>query len=331
MKRALLPLSWLYGAGVAVRNFHYDRGFGVKRLPVPVVSVGNLTLGGSGKTLVAGAICRVLLARGEPVALLSRGYGRRSASPFVLVSDGERLRSSCEQAGDEPMELATDIPSLAVAVGPDRVLVGERLVRELGPHVLVLDDGFQHRRLHRDLDLVCFDASEERSSLRLVPAGRLREPLARLDRADAVVVTGGLAPHSLLPSKPVLRAFTRVVGLSRVDAAEELPADALHDEPVGVLCGVARPERIRSTVPARVVAFLAKRDHHWWRPEEVKAFSDDAKAQGAKALLTTRKDAVKLTDLPGLSLPLFAIRLECQISEEMELSRLLEKVRLSPR
>ncbi|HSF16262.1 MAG TPA: tetraacyldisaccharide 4'-kinase [Vicinamibacteria bacterium] len=331
MKRALLPLSWLYGAAVAVRNFRYDRGFGVKHLPVPVVSVGNVTLGGSGKTQVAGAICRVLLARGDPVALLSRGYGRRSDSPFVLVSDGKRLVTSCENAGDEPMELATDIPSLAVAVGADRVLVGERLVKELGPHVLVLDDGFQHRRLHRDLDLVCFDASEERSSLRLLPVGRLREPLARLDRADAVVVTSGLGSHSLLPSKPVLRASTRVVGLSRVDSAEELAGEALRNEPVGVLCGVARPERIRRSVPARIVAFLAKRDHHWWRPEEVSAFSDHAKAQGAKALLTTRKDAVKLADLPQLSLPLFAIRLECRIADEMELSRLLERVRLSPR
>lgn len=332
MRRMLTPLSWLYGLGVRMRNRRYDAGRGVVRLPVPVVSVGNITVGGSGKTPFVAALARVLEKRGEPVAIVSRGYGRRDPSPYVLVSNGESVLVTPDVAGDEPFELATDLPSVAVAVGPDRAVVGRRLVEELGPRVLVLDDGFQHRRLHRDLDLVCVDTSESR--LDLLPVGRLREPVASLERADALVAQGG-NPDFAPPGLPVVRTSTRIVGFERLGepAVRPLPASHFAAQPVGLFCGVARPERVRASLPANIVFFHARRDHHWWSESELEKMARAAKAEGARALLTTGKDAVKLHGLrlaKELPLPLYRIRMECRIEEPAVLERLLRDVRLSP-
>lgn len=336
------PLSWLYGAGVSLRNRHYDRNPEAStRLPVPVVSVGNLTAGGSGKTPFVAALARELLGRGEPVAVLSRGYGRRSQSPFVLVSDGNRILASAEDSGDEPLELAGGAPGLAVAVGPDRAAVGRELLERLGPHMLLLDDGFQHRRLHRDLDLVCFDAREPVASMRLLPRGRLREPLESLSRAHAIVWTRWSedAPSEELsrlvararPELPAIRTRNRLVGFSSLgglDGSKALGAESFRDQPVGVLLGVARPERVLESIPARVVFTAARRDHHWWDPAEVRALSEEAKGKGAVALLTTGKDAVKMAfaAVAVPAVPFYVIRIETEILDRSTLEALLERL-----
>jgi tetraacyldisaccharide 4'-kinase len=334
-----LPLSWLYGAGVALRNRRYDRDpEAAGRLDAPVVSVGNLTVGGSGKTPLVAAVARELLARGRRVAVLSRGYRRRSQSPFVLVSDGETIHASWRKCGDEPLELALSVPGLAVAVGPDRFSCGRKLLERLGPHVLVLDDGFQHRQLHRDLDLVCFDAGEPESSLRLLPAGRLREPLSSLGRAGALVWTRWSAerPSERLreivrrtaPELPQIRAGNRLVKLARVGGGEDLAPDALRDEPVGVLLGIARPERVLESLPARVVFRAERPDHHEWTDGEVQALAEEAKSKGARALLTTGKDAVKMASA-RTALPLYILRVETEILDDGLFRSLLAVVRES--
>jgi tetraacyldisaccharide 4'-kinase len=329
-----IPLSWLYGAGVAMRNRHYDDPNSVGRLETAVISVGNLTVGGSGKTPFVAAVARELLSRGLPVAVLSRGYGRRSKSPFQLVSDGSRRLSMSpfqpvsegiaigEDTGDEPLELATSVEGLAVAVGPDRLVCGRMLLERLGPHVLVLDDGFQHRRLHRDLDLVCFDASEPESSFRLLPAGRLREPLASLRRASAVVWTGSSdeRPSRWLretvtgaaPDLPQIRSRTRLVMLIPLGRGGTLPPDALLGEPVAVFVGIARPERVLESLPARVVLSAVRPDHYAWTDAEVQGLADQAKSKGAKAILTTGKDAVKMRSA-RTDLPLYILKNETEI------------------
>ncbi len=326
-------LSWLYGAGVSLRNRHYDRDPGAStRLPAKVVSVGNLTVGGSGKTPFVAALARELLVRGERVAVLSRGYGRRSRSGFVLVSDGEEIRASVDDCGDEPLELARAVEGLAVAVGPDRAAVGRELLEKLGPHVLLLDDGFQHRRIRRDLDLVCFDAREPVESLRLLPRGRLREPLETLARAHAVVWTRwseGTPGEELrrlvtrsAPALPSVRARNRLLGFSRLNGSEILGAGSLRDQPVGVLLGVARPERVLETIEARVVYAAERRDHHWWDPDEVRSLAEEAKRKGAVALLTTGKDAVKM-GFEISALPLYVIRMETEMLDRSSIDGLL--------
>ncbi len=327
------PLSWLYGAGVSLRNRRYDRDPGAsEKLPAKVLSVGNLTVGGSGKTPFVAALARELLGRGERVAVLSRGYGRRSRSDFVLVSDGREVRASADECGDEPLELAREVEGLAVAVGPDRAAVGRELLEKLGPHVLLLDDGFQHRRVRRDLDLVCFDAREPVESLRLLPRGRLREPLESLSRAHAVVWTrwseGALGEElrqlitRSAPLLPSIHARNRLLGFSRIDGSDTLGAGSLRDQPVGVLLGVARPERVLETLEARVVYAAERRDHHWWRADEVRALAEEAKRRGAVALLTTGKDAVKLGFEVSV-LPVYVIRIETEILDRSSMDGLL--------
>jgi tetraacyldisaccharide 4'-kinase len=328
------PLSWLYGALVSLRNRRYDRDPGAAtKLPAVVVSVGNLTVGGSGKTPFVAALARALLGRGERVAVLSRGYGRRSRSGFVLVSDGRTIQGNVEDCGDEPLELARGVEGLTVVVGPDRAAAGRELLEKLGPHVLLLDDGFQHRRLRRDLDLVCFDAREPIETLHLLPHGRLREPLESLARAHAIVWTGWRegAPRDELrelvtraaPRLPSIRAESRLRGFSRVDGTDWLDAEGLRDQPVGALLGVARPERVLETIPARVVYAATRRDHHWWGAEEVRSLAEEAKRKGAVALVTTGKDAVKMSGAAP-SLPLYALRSETEILDRSALEALLE-------
>lgn len=343
----LWPLSRIYGSAVALRNRGFDRDPSrAGKLPVGVVSVGNVTVGGSGKTPVTAAVARALLARGDRVAVLSRGYGRRSREPYVLVSDGKSIQASVEQAGDEPLELARGIAGLAVAVGPDRLECGRKLLDALGPHIVVLDDGFQHRRLQRDLDLVCFDAGESERALRLLPLGRLREPLTSLARAHAVIVTrcpeGGGPPEELRARLlaaagreiPILRARSRRTGFLRVDGpALEISEDAFRDRPVGVLLGIARPERVLESLPAQVVFRRLRRDHHWWSLAEVQALAEQARGAGAEALLTSGKDAVKLRKVAAhaekeLPLPIFAIQVEAEIVETETFHSLLDEVQI---
>lgn len=323
--KALLPLSWLYGAAVGMRNHYYDRVEATK-LPVPVISVGNLTVGGSGKTPLVAALAKDFLAREFPVAVLSRGYGRRGHAEFVLVSDGKDVLVDAREGGDEPVELARTIPGLVVAVGADRVRAAETLLQRLGRHIILLDDGFQHRRLARDVDLVCFDCTEPDSSLHLLPAGRLREPLRNLKRADAVVLTRW-SESCRIPEHgdvPTIRAVSRVVGFTRVDTAgDSLDAGAFREETVSLALGVARPERVLESLDAHVAHVVARRDHHRWSEAELRGIVDEAKVKGARALLTTGKDAVKMSFPESVALPVYRIDVETEILDLAVLRDLL--------
>jgi tetraacyldisaccharide 4'-kinase len=306
-RQALLPVtwpaSWLYGTIVGLRNRLYEDGFlRIHQIPAPVVSVGNLTVGGSGKTPLVAHISRYFLSKGHQVAVLSRGYRRRRAGAFLVVSDGRQVQSDVAHAGDEPMELAESVEGLAVAVGADRYRAGLEVIRTIGSGVFVMDDGFQHRRLYRNLDLVCIDAAEPVENLRLLPAGRLREHLSGLNRASALVWTGwkrGGPSESLVArvlgalrsEVPVFRATLETVGFSGLSGRNEiLGPEGLAGEPVGLLAAVAKPRRFEKAVEetgVRVVWTLTKRDHHSWHPEEVKQSVEKAKNRGARAVVSS--------------------------------------------
>jgi len=336
-----VPASVAYGTAVALRNALYDRGLlRSRRLTVPVVSIGNLTVGGSGKTPVVAVVARSFLDRGVQPAILSRGYRRRSGRAFVLVSDGRSLLADAREAGDEPVELARAVPGAIVAVGPDRFEVGQEVIRRSSPGVILLDDGFQHRRLARDLDLVCVDAGENREALRLLPAGRLREPLSALSRAGALLWTRAREgePSPDLRSKVevhvpegrrIFRACFEIGGFRRLGGGgETLAPDAFRGRSVGVLTAIARPERFREDLEragARIVSCEEKRDHHYFTPRELLRAAERARDAGAEALLTTGKDAVKLdATLPDVlplcplypPCPLYRASLRIEIDEE---------------
>jgi tetraacyldisaccharide 4'-kinase len=274
-----------------------------------VVSVGNLGVGGSGKTPVVEMVARLLRDAGLPVAVLSRGYGGRFAGDALIVSDGGAVLAGAHEAGDEPAMLARQLPGVVVAVGPRRDTVGRAVEARFGRRVHVLDDGFQHLRLFRDLDLLCVEAADLRG--RPLPAGRLRERPAAAARATALLVPAGDAAGPLRPGQAVFHVHRRVCGFfDRDGAACPAPARAF------LLAAVARPDRfaadVAALVPVASRAFF--RDHHWFTARELQECAARAAAAGADAVVTTAKDAERLP--PAWSaLPVRVLRIAAEVEE----------------
>lgn len=272
------PLGNIYGGVVATRNALYDRGIlRARRLQGPVVSVGNLSAGGSGKTPFVMLLGELLKARGLKFDVLSRGYGRKSRG--VLLVDPAGLP---REFGDEPLLLARKL-QVPVVVGEDRYAAGCFAEKRFGPQLHLLDDGFQHRALARDFDIVLLTPQD--SSDRLLPAGRLREPLGSLARADAVVLTSGATAESFpLAGKLVWRVRRGILPKS-------VPA-----RPV-VFCGIARPQNFVLQLRAANIEPVAEafyRDHHVYDEKDVRDLLDLQRRSKAGGFVTTEKDAVNL-------------------------------------
>ncbi len=303
---ALAPLLTLeagYRVGARFHRAMYASGWRERKTaPGRVVSIGNLTAGGTGKTPFAAWLAHALAARGHRTALLSRGSGRsREQSKQVCwVSDGQRLLADAAAAGDEPLLLAVRAPGVPVLVGRDRALLARCVYAQLGCDLAVLDDGFQHHRLARDLDLVLVDAGRGFGNGHLLPRGPLREPLGALLRADAIGLVDGEGSDALqrLLARRAPRAFRFRVrrefeGLRRLSDASPLEAAALAGAEVGLLAAIARPDSLRARVEAlgaRVVATRFFSDHHRYRESELRGL-----AARAPLWITTDKDAVKLS------------------------------------
>lgn len=327
---ALAPLAAaeaVFRAGAALRGELYDRGaLPVWRAPVPVISVGNLAVGGAGKTPVALAVGARLLGRGERVAFLSRGYGAER-SDARLVSDGTRLLLGPREAGDEPSLLARRLPGAAVLCGPRRAPLARRAAAELGASVLLLDDGFQHRALARDLDLVVLDAANPLGNGRLLPRGPNREPLEALGRAGLIWLgrVDAAAPEAVERLRALARRFTGRAPVESIhapvallDAALEHAADlgVLRGRRVLLLSAMARPERFRLTVEAlgaEVALERRHRDHHFFSDAEVEEALAAAEARGCHFVLVTEKDAVRLSPAAAMNPRVRALRIEARV------------------
>jgi tetraacyldisaccharide 4'-kinase len=302
----LAPLSALaacYGAGAALHRAAYERGvLAPARLACRVVSVGNLVVGGAGKTPLAAWIAAQLSARGRRAALASRGYGGTPREPVHVASDGTRVRESAAVVGDEAVLLAQLAPGVPVLVAKRRMLAGRRAVADFGASVVVLDDGFQHHALARDVELVVFGA-DGLGNGEVLPRGPLREPIAALSRAQAILTTGGaLSDHDealIANAAPGAARFAatrtpreiRVLG-TRSPRSEPAPASALAGYEVGVLSALANPRALRATVEslgARVVAERSFADHHRYSAADLVGIGKQA-----PLWITTEKDAVKL-------------------------------------
>jgi len=274
----LNPLSTIYGAVVATRNALYDRGhLRAHRLQGPVVSIGNLSAGGSGKTPFVMLLGDLLKTRGVKFDVLSRGYGRKSRG--VLPVDPAGLP---QQFGDEPLLIARKL-QVPVIVGEDRYEAGRFAEARFGPQLHVLDDGFQHRALARDFDIVLITPQD--AGDRLLPAGRLREPLGSLRRADAVVLAGGASPDSFPVQQKAVWRVKRGI----------LPRD-VPPRPI-VFCAIARPQNFllqlrTANIEPVVQAFY--RDHHTYSEKDVRELLALKQRSEAGGFVTTEKDAVNL-------------------------------------
>jgi tetraacyldisaccharide 4'-kinase len=332
--QAGLPPPWdtvlagaalVYRGGLLLRRAAYATGVRrTRRLPCRVVSVGNLTLGGTGKTPLVELIARELAARGRRVVVLSRGYRRRSRAPVEVVSDGERLLVSVAWAGDEPYLLARRLPGVPVVVGRDRHRAGELALARFAPDVLLLDDGFQQRRLATDVDVVVLDARAPWGRRGLFPRGTLREPPAALARAHLLVLThvGGAADPAWAerevrrraPTAPIAHADYEAEVLEDVGSGARLPLDALRGRPCLAFAGIGAPDRFVTTLAELRVAprdFVAFPDHHVYTRADLGGLETRAHRLGADLMLTTEKDAVRLSGRG--TLPLWALHVRLRL------------------
>lgn len=341
----LVPASWLYGLGAWLHR-RFNRA-AVRARPRPacaIVSVGALTVGGAGKTPLAARLAAGLHARGWRVVLASRGYKGSARAPVTLVSDGAHVRASAAEAGDEALVLAAHAPGVPVLVGRDRGVVGTEAAARFGAEILVLDDGFQHHRLARDLDIVSLDGRAGLGNARVLPAGPLREPRSSLRHADWICIvddTGapprgaarGLAKH-VRSGGFVLRARRRPSALFSLDGRTRRPLASLAGRRVGLLCGIARPASFRRSVESLGAQVVCERhfpDHHAFAPRDLHGLDP-----AAEVWLTTEKDAIKILPAwaPGTAIEVLQIELE--IEEEEAVLAALEAVlreagRLAPR
>jgi tetraacyldisaccharide 4'-kinase len=295
-------LSGVYGRVTqARRNWYSRRSDRRRRLHHSVISVGNLVSGGSGKTPVVAAIARMLRERGERPVILTRGYGRRERVEGVLVvSDGERVLEPVARSGDEPQLLARTLGGIPVLVSPDRYLAGSLAEHQFGATVSLLDDGFQHVQLERDIDLLL--VSPEDLQDRVLPSGHLREPLGAARFADALLVTG---------ADDEVTHVARELGHESAFRVSPRYADLQGPRRVVAFAGIARPERFflaLRTLGWEVTRELTYRDHHWFTARDLETIMHAARESDARAIITTEKDAVRLPaathDIPILVLPM---------------------------
>ena len=291
-------LSFVYGRVARLRRSWYEqRPHARRRLDRPVISVGNLVVGGSGKTPVVAAIARLLTEMGERPSVLSRGYARKKkADGVVVVSDGERVLEPVERSGDEPQMLARELPGTPVLVSPDRYLAGRLAESRFGCTVHILDDGFQHLQLERTIDMVLVSPGD--LAERVLPSGRLRERLDAARGADAVLVFGSDDDVSRVSSAvnvpTAFRLEKRYAPLRPLgDGEAPSPAGAR----VLAVAGIARPERFFRALREQgwnVVAEIACPDHHWYTTKDLASINNTAQEVHARIVVTTEKDAARV-------------------------------------
>jgi tetraacyldisaccharide 4'-kinase len=314
-RAALGFASVAYRAGVASRNAAYDLGLSrVGRATVPVVSVGNLTLGGTGKTPAVEWVARWYRRRSVRVAVLSRGYGREGQGGAV---------------NDEAMVLEENLPDVPHLQNPDRLASAAVAVEELDSEVLILDDGFQHRRLARELDIVLIDALDPFGLGRMFPRGLLRESVRSLRRAGVVVVTRadlvetqaleGIRTKAERAAGPLRWVLARhaPLGLVAPGVAEE-PVAGLAKRSVAAFCGIGNPEGFRRTIAplcGNVTGFRTFPDHHPYSSADVADLTRWADSLGAQMILTTQKDLVKLRTAALGGVPLRALKVGLELLE----------------
>jgi tetraacyldisaccharide 4'-kinase len=316
----LWPLSLLYGAVVRIRVWMYARGWLKQRkLKGAVISVGNLTVGGTGKTPMVIWLAERFLSEGKHVAILSRGYRGANGTSDEIELMKFRLKDR-----------------VAFGVGKNRYEEGTRLESERSVDIFLLDDGFQHMQLARDVDILLVDSSRPLRNESLLPSGRLREPLSGIHRADLVVftrVTDQLPVKRAIqefPEFPIFPATTRLLRYRRITTSEgEFASDIeLPPQPVFVFCGIGNPDAFLADADRwgnYIAGRSIYRDHHSYSVHDIRRLEESAKSSGARALLTTEKDAQNLGELRFSSLPLYYCEIDVKLADTEEFQKTLKR------
>ncbi len=327
----LLLLSFPYGLLVFLRKALFAAGIlRRKTLSERVISVGNLTVGGTGKTPAVMNIAGAMLRNGRHPVVISRGYGRKEESDITVVSDGARVCVDTANGGDEPVLIAAKMNGVPVVAGSDRFRAGLFARDRFRIDTIILDDAFQHIRLRRDLDIVLLDAVAPFGNGRLFPAGILREPLSGLGRAQAVLLTGLERAGNLESLKRTISSFTRAkiftshvaaTGLLDVVSGEQKPLSALRGTGAIALAGIARPGRFISllqSLGAEIRSECLFPDHYAYSKSDLASIFQIAADKKASMIVTTEKDGVRLRSLKPQGIWALGIELKVNESDEWE-------------
>jgi tetraacyldisaccharide 4'-kinase len=343
----LAPIGALYGVAVRARLALYRSGARrTHKTGAPVISVGNITVGGTGKTPLVEWVARVAAKEGRRVCVLTRGYGRADVRKRVLVSDGERVLADVQTGGDEPCLLAEMLRGVAAVVSDaERVEAARWAEEKLKSDLFILDDGFQHLRIARDLDIVTIDATNPWGGGKLLPLGRLREPVKNLSRADLIVLTRSgqsqdidslrKQAERLSGGRPVLLSSTRTRAVRPLNASPlsepAQPNALLHNfssQPLAAFCAIGNPaaffDHARGDDGHTLNYTRAFPDHHVYEQADIDSLAVEAKRQGARSLLTTAKDAVKLRSL-RFDLPCYVLEIGLEFDDEEKLAGMIHE------
>ena len=308
LKLCLLFISFLAIIGQNILLFMYSKNLLKKRkLSSKVISIGGITLGGVGKTPIVELLVNMLIKKGRKVAVLSRGYGRDKESDIKLVSNGKEILCNVEEAGDEPYLLAKNLKNTVVFAGKNKYETGKIAEESFRIDTVVLDDGFQHWRLHRGVNIVVINASSPFGNGYVFPRGNLREPYKHLKRADCFIITkadmikdAGIIEKRLLDingSAQVITTIHKPVCLENIAGEEQLDIECIKGEKVIALSSLGDPVSFENTlehVGAEIIEKLRYPDHHWYTEDDMDNIQARQKALNAKFIITTQKDAVRL-------------------------------------
>jgi tetraacyldisaccharide 4'-kinase len=334
----LLPFSWIYCGIVKLRNRCYDRGlFRIFKADVPVISVGNITAGGTGKTPFVEYLIRYFLQRGIRVALISRGYKRKSSGP-VAIQAGGIDRGNARMIGDEPYQMAGKFPHAVVIVDANRARAAKAAVDEYRAQVIILDDGFQHRKLARDLDIVMIDSKSSLTEMRYLPAGYKRESVESLTRADLIAYTS-IATDTKTATQPVIGKAPSITvafkpkALICLHERKKLSPDQISGKKVLAFCGIGNPASFNRTLESlgtKIVKMMAFPDHHFYSNTDIQKIRSAYEEGKFDFVITTEKDAARLDPVLLDMLPPDAslyLEIEAVMSEGREvLEAMLETI-----
>ena len=331
--RAILYLfSLLYRPAIHLRNFLYDHQILTSaKLSCPVISIGNITVGGTGKTPCVVMLAKILQWHGFRPAVISRGYGAAKPKPVNIVSDGKTVLLDSEAAGDEPLLMARALPGVPVITGAKRRQTGQAAIDHFGANVLICDDAFQHRQLFRDVDIVLLDSASPLGNGHLLPRGELREPLESLKRAGCFILTRAVETQPVHPDVariartsgiPVFRATHRFKEISKGDESQRLPPGELRGKKICAFCGIARPESFKNSLiaaEAKILSFIEFPDHYAYDRHDLEALNNQFKNLRADYWLTTEKDAMRLVNHSEFLKMICVLRMEMEIIPSRQL------------
>jgi len=328
IQKVLYPFSRIYGFVVKTRIFFYRKGILKSfRLPVPVISVGNITMGGTGKTPVVEYIAKYLQGKNKKIAILSRGYAAN-----IRQENSLSINSICN---DEYLLFKENIPDIPNLLNKDGVKSGLEAIKHFQAEYLLLDDGFQHLRLARDLDIVIIDALNPFGYEHVVPRGMLREPLEELKRADMIILTHvDQCNHDkiefiierlrkIVRDIPVVETIHKPTRLESIIGSESVEITYLHDKKVFAFCAIGNPVSFRKSIEslgAELLGFHEFSDHHLYTPSELRELNIEAQKIAPDAIIITQKDKVKIKNTCNLwDFPLYALKMEICIVKGNEI------------